>query len=117
MDLHALLGGGGFSLQPGAVGVALAAGLGAAVLRRSHAAALVDRLAPEHLQLMLRDPDPVFARIRHAGAALLHGCSYRAHDADRLRIRRFSEPSRKALITATNTSTSSTIINPRAARQ
>ena len=31
------------------------------------AAALVDRLAPEHLQLMLRDPEPLFARVRHAG--------------------------------------------------
>jgi histidinol dehydrogenase len=35
------------------------------------AAALVNRLAPEHLQLMLRDPHPVFARIRHAGAVFL----------------------------------------------
>ncbi|HEY0185344.1 MAG TPA: histidinol dehydrogenase [Rhodopila sp.] len=35
------------------------------------AATLVDRLAPEHLQLMLRDPDPVFARVRHAGAIFL----------------------------------------------
>jgi histidinol dehydrogenase len=32
---------------------------------------LVNRLAPEHLQLMLRDPAPVFARIRHAGAIFL----------------------------------------------
>ncbi|HEY2618792.1 MAG TPA: histidinol dehydrogenase [Acetobacteraceae bacterium] len=32
---------------------------------------LVNRLAPEHLQLMLREPDPVFARIRHAGAVFL----------------------------------------------
>jgi histidinol dehydrogenase len=35
------------------------------------ATALVDRLAPEHLQLMLRDPEPVFARVRHAGAVFL----------------------------------------------
>jgi histidinol dehydrogenase len=35
------------------------------------AIALVNRLAPEHLQLMLRDPAAVFARIRHAGAAFL----------------------------------------------
>jgi histidinol dehydrogenase len=35
------------------------------------AVALVDRLAPEHLQLMLRDPDPVFAKVRHAGAVFL----------------------------------------------
>jgi histidinol dehydrogenase len=32
---------------------------------------LVNRLAPEHLQLMLDDPAPVFARIRHAGAIFL----------------------------------------------
>jgi histidinol dehydrogenase len=37
----------------------------------SQAVALVDRLAPEHLQLMLRDPDPVFAQVRHAGAVFL----------------------------------------------
>ena len=35
------------------------------------AAGLVNRLAPEHLQLMLRDPAAVFARIRHAGAVFL----------------------------------------------
>ncbi len=35
------------------------------------AVALVDRLAPEHLQLMLRDPDAIFARVRHAGAVFL----------------------------------------------
>jgi histidinol dehydrogenase len=32
---------------------------------------LVDRLAPEHLQLMVRDPDQLFARVRHAGAVFL----------------------------------------------
>ena len=32
---------------------------------------LVNRLAPEHLQLMLRDPALVFARVRHAGAIFL----------------------------------------------
>ncbi|HME23063.1 MAG TPA: histidinol dehydrogenase [Acetobacteraceae bacterium] len=32
---------------------------------------LVNRLAPEHLQLMLRDPTRVFADIRHAGAVFL----------------------------------------------
>jgi histidinol dehydrogenase len=37
----------------------------------AEATALVDRLAPEHLQLMLRDPEPVFARVRHAGAVFL----------------------------------------------
>jgi histidinol dehydrogenase len=35
------------------------------------AAALVDRLAPEHLQVMTADPAALFARIRHAGAAFL----------------------------------------------
>jgi histidinol dehydrogenase len=33
--------------------------------------ALVDRLAPEHLQLMLPDPRAALASIRHAGAAFL----------------------------------------------
>jgi histidinol dehydrogenase len=32
---------------------------------------LVNRLAPEHLQLMLADPHAVFSRIRHAGAVFL----------------------------------------------
>jgi histidinol dehydrogenase len=35
------------------------------------ATALVDRLAPEHLQIMTADPQALFARIRHAGAAFL----------------------------------------------
>ncbi len=35
------------------------------------AAALVDRLAPEHLQIMTADPQALFGRIRHAGAAFL----------------------------------------------
>ena len=34
-------------------------------------AALVDRLAPEHLQIMVADPAALFARVRHAGAAFL----------------------------------------------
>ena len=37
----------------------------------NQAAALVDRLAPEHLQVMVAEPDALFARIRHAGAAFL----------------------------------------------
>ncbi len=37
----------------------------------AEAATLCDRLAPEHLQLMVDDPDALFARIRHAGAAFL----------------------------------------------
>jgi histidinol dehydrogenase len=32
---------------------------------------LVNRLAPEHLELMVRDPDWLFARVRHAGAVFL----------------------------------------------
>jgi histidinol dehydrogenase len=35
------------------------------------AVALVDRLAPEHLQLLLPDPEAVFAKVRHAGAVFL----------------------------------------------
>ena len=35
------------------------------------AVGLVNRLAPEHLQLMLRDAEAVFAQIRHAGAVFL----------------------------------------------
>ena len=37
----------------------------------AEAVALSDRLAPEHLQLMVADPAALFARIRHAGAAFL----------------------------------------------
>ncbi|MDG6094416.1 histidinol dehydrogenase [Acetobacter sp. AN02] len=35
------------------------------------AAALVDQIAPEHLELMLDNPEEVFAKISHAGAAFL----------------------------------------------
>lgn len=46
---------------------------GAIVLVRDwdEAARLVDRLAPEHLQIMTAEPEALFARIRHAGAAFL----------------------------------------------
>jgi histidinol dehydrogenase len=46
---------------------------GAIVLVQSwdEATHLVDRLAPEHLQVMTADPEALFARIRHAGAAFL----------------------------------------------
>ena len=46
---------------------------GAIILVRdwSEAAALTNRLAPEHLQIMVADPAALFARIRHAGAAFL----------------------------------------------
>ena len=35
------------------------------------AAALADRIAPEHLELMVAEPDALAARIRHAGAIFL----------------------------------------------
>jgi len=46
---------------------------GAVVLVRSldEAPALVDRLAPEHLELAVADPDALAARVRHAGAIFL----------------------------------------------
>ena len=46
---------------------------GAVIIVRDwgEAAALVDRLAPEHLQLMMKDPEAMFGRIRHAGAVFL----------------------------------------------
>ncbi|WP_211292346.1 histidinol dehydrogenase [Hasllibacter halocynthiae] len=37
----------------------------------SEAAELADRLAPEHLELLVEDPDALAARIRHAGAIFL----------------------------------------------
>ena len=37
----------------------------------TQAAGLVDRLAPEHLQIMLRDAEAVYAQVRHAGAVFL----------------------------------------------
>jgi histidinol dehydrogenase len=46
---------------------------GAIILVRDwdEAAALTNRLAPEHLQIMVADPDALFGQIRHAGAAFL----------------------------------------------
>jgi histidinol dehydrogenase len=46
---------------------------GAIILVRDwgEAADLTNRLAPEHLQIMVADPAALFARIRHAGAAFL----------------------------------------------
>ncbi len=41
------------------------------VRRLADAAALVDRLAPEHLQLAIADPDALAAKISHAGAIFL----------------------------------------------
>jgi histidinol dehydrogenase len=46
---------------------------GAVILVRDfdEAAALANRLAPEHLQIMLAEPQALFAKVRHAGAAFL----------------------------------------------
>ena len=46
---------------------------GAIILVRDweEAAALANRIAPEHLQLMLPNPERVFTKIRHAGAVFL----------------------------------------------
>ncbi|MCS6891154.1 MAG: histidinol dehydrogenase [Rhodovarius sp.] len=46
---------------------------GAVILVRdwTEAVELTNRLAPEHLQVMVADPEALFARIRHAGAAFL----------------------------------------------
>jgi histidinol dehydrogenase len=41
------------------------------VVAWDEAAALTNMLAPEHLQIMTAAPEPLFARIRHAGAAFL----------------------------------------------
>jgi histidinol dehydrogenase len=35
------------------------------------ASALIDRLAPEHLELAIADPEAMFARVRHAGSVFL----------------------------------------------
>ena len=32
---------------------------------------LVDRLAPEHLELAVEDPEPLFDKVRHAGSVFL----------------------------------------------
>jgi histidinol dehydrogenase len=46
---------------------------GAIIVVRSwdEAVALVDRLAPEHLQIMIAEPEALFAKIHHVGAAFL----------------------------------------------
>jgi histidinol dehydrogenase len=61
------------TLPRGAIAGASWAVHGAVIVVRDwdEAVGLVNRLAPEHLELMLRDPEPVFARIRHAGAVFL----------------------------------------------
>jgi len=37
----------------------------------ANAPTLIDRLAPEHLELAIADPDALFARVRHAGSVFL----------------------------------------------
>jgi histidinol dehydrogenase len=46
---------------------------GAVILldRLEEAPALINRLAPEHLELSVADPEPLFAAIRHAGSVFL----------------------------------------------
>ena len=39
------------------------------------AVAIVDRLAPEHLELMVRDPEPLLRAIRHAGSVFVGACT------------------------------------------
>ena len=48
---------------------------GAIILVRDweEAVGLVNRLAPEHLELLLAEPEAVFAQVRHAGAVFLGG--------------------------------------------
>jgi histidinol dehydrogenase len=41
------------------------------VARLADAIPLCDRLAPEHLELAVADPEPLFARVRHAGSIFL----------------------------------------------
>jgi len=56
-----------------AVAEASLAARGALVLTRSleEACTLADRIAPEHLELSVADPEPLLARLRHAGAIFL----------------------------------------------
>jgi histidinol dehydrogenase len=63
------------TLSRSAIAAASMEAHGAIIVVRSwdEAVGLVNRLAPEHLQLMIREPAPVFARILHAGAVFLGG--------------------------------------------
>ena len=65
------------------------------------AAELVDRLAPEHLQLALKEPDAVMDRIHHAGAIFLGAhspevmgdyCAGPNHVLPTMRASRFTSP-------------------------
>ena len=61
------------TLPRAAIAAASGQAHGAVIVVRDwdEAVGLVNRLAPEHLQLMVRDPTAVFAGIRHAGAVFL----------------------------------------------
>jgi histidinol dehydrogenase len=78
-------------------------GRGALILAQDldEAIALANRIAPEHLELSLADPEPVAARIRHAGAifmgrhtaeALGDYCAGPNHVLPTSRTARFSSP-------------------------
>lgn len=60
-------------LDRAAIATASWAGHGAVIVVKDweEAAQLVNRLAPEHVELMLGEPERVFAQIRHAGAVFL----------------------------------------------
>ena len=60
-------------LATGATARASWAANGAIILveRLIDAAPLIDRLAPEHLELAVDDPEPLFAAVRHAGSVFL----------------------------------------------
>ena len=61
------------TLDRGAIAAASWAAHGTVVVVRdlAEAAALADRIAPEHLELMVAEPEALAARIRHAGAIFL----------------------------------------------
>jgi len=60
-------------LERRAVAEASLAARGALIRTRSleEACAVADRIAPEHLELSVADPEPLLARLRHAGAIFL----------------------------------------------
>jgi transcription antitermination factor NusB len=52
----------------------------------SDASPLIDRLAPEHLELAVADPESLFARVRHAGSVFLGRHTHRLHEAHQLPV-------------------------------
>jgi histidinol dehydrogenase len=61
------------TLERGKIAAASLAAHGAIIIVKTwqEAANLANRIAPEHLQLMLADPQGLFGKIRHAGAVFL----------------------------------------------